>query len=272
MSYRTIVVHIADDPDHKDRLRFAVDFAKRFDAHLDVVYTSDLIELPAVPIGRAASMAFLDEIAAENREHIKAVMGESDEICRALESWRWHGVRQGHVEEVVERYAHVADLVIAEQPTPEILERPSTLRTSDFLIVASGCPMLMAPSGWLNGDTGRRILIAWKNRPESISAVRSALPLLDTAETVLILADSREKVADPPGSSLVLFLKRHGIRSEVCEVTDEGAHRIVEVAARQGCDMIVMGAVGHSRLRNLIVGTSTDYVMGHTSVPVFMRH
>ena len=272
MAYKTIVVHLADDPEHGQRLQFALGLAQRFGAHLDVVYTSDLVELPAVTIGRAASMAYLDEVAQERTKHIKAVMAEADKVCAGLPSWEWHAIREGQIDEAVARYAHLVDLVIGEQPSREILEMRGTLRLSDLVQVAGGCPVLVSPSGYTDSLVGRRPLIAWKNHRASITALRSALPLMQEAEGVRILADAQDSYADSPGAGLVTYLKHQGIAADVVGTSKGSGEEILAAVEQYGCDLLVMGAGGRSSLRELIVGTATSYVLRHSQVPVFIRH
>ena len=81
-----------------------------------------------------------------------------------------------------------------------------------------------------------------------------------------------EHFADPPGSDLVDYLGYHGIKAELCGSTEKAGKPILRAVKDNDCDLLVMGAYAHSRLRALFVGGATDYVMRHATVPVLMRH
>jgi nucleotide-binding universal stress UspA family protein len=271
MLTKCIVVHLADDPRHLPRLQLAVDLAKRFDAHLNVVYAKERPDFPAGMIGRAASMAYLDDAEEEEKEHVVAIRKEVDEVCAELASWEWHE-EHGAVDKLVARWAHLSDLVVAEQAPHEHIEDDLIFHMSDHLVMSAGCPMLLVPWNWEKGTVGHRILVAWKNSREAIQAIRGALAFLQQAEKVLVLAAADDKYVDPPGSDIVAYLEHHDISAEVIGAAEKGGKEILQVCEQNACDMIVMGAYAHSRLRELFLGGATDYIMRHTTVPVLMRH
>lgn len=272
MTFKVIVVQIGDDPDYVARLTVAVELAQRFSAHLNVLYATEDIDFPAPVVGRAASMSFLEQIADVQRQHIKKIMATAENICRNLPSWEWHIEKRAHVERTAARYIHLADLVITEQPTEYFLDAIVSASLSDYLVWSAGGPLLIIPAGWSGDVVGKRILIAWKNKREAISAVRSALPFLREAEQVFVLADADDPHGDPIGGDLAAYLRHHGIASEVCGTTPKGSEDILAAAEAQSCDLIVMGASGHSSLREFIAGGSTNYVMRHTGIPLLMRY
>lgn len=272
MITKSIVVRLADDPRHRIRLELAIALARRFDAHVNVVYAEDPAENPPATIGRAASLAFIEDAEEKARDRMKAIREEAEALCRAgVRSWEWHD-EQGMTDEIVARYTHLADLVIIDQAPQERLEDRVLPNFAHYLVASAGCPMLLVPSTWTGGDVGKRVLVAWKNSREAISAVRGSLNFLHAAEQVLVLADAKATHAEPPGSDLVAYLGYHGIAAEVCGVAKRGGRDILETAAERGADLIVMGAFAKSRLRELITGGNTDHVIRHTTVPVLMRH
>jgi nucleotide-binding universal stress UspA family protein len=124
----------------------------------------------------------------------------------------------------------------------------------------------------------RRVMIGWDESAEALSAVRAAIPLLTRADAVHVV------VVDPPahgpnrsdpGGLLSQFLARHGVKVEI-DVLAKTLPRISDVLARHAGDieaeMIVMGAYGHSRFREAILGGATRNTLESTSVPLFMAH
>jgi len=272
MPIKSIVVHLADDSCHLPRLRLAADLANRFDAHLNVVYAKERVDMPAGIVGRGASMAFIAVAEETEREHAAATRKEVEDVCAGLRSWEWHEA-QGEVDKVVVKWAHLSDLVIAEQSPQTHLEDKIIPHMADHLVMLAGAPMLLVPDEWAGGSVGKQILVAWKNSREANGAVRSALPFLKQADKVMILAHTPDPIADPPGSDVARYLGYHGIDAEIVGASADGGNDILEVAATQGSDLIVMGAYAKTmRLGEFIALGTTGAVMRNTTVPVLMRH
>jgi nucleotide-binding universal stress UspA family protein len=270
MAIKCIVVHMAYDRRHLARLRLSVGLAKKFDAHLNVVYATPNPDFPAGMIGRAASLAFLDDAREEEKAKVEAIKRELADECAGLRSWEWHE-EHGGVNDLMARYAHLADLVVVEQEPKEHVEDSIIFHMSDHLVVSAGCPMLLVPWKWDRPVEGKRVLVAWKNTREAIKAVRGGMPFIREAEEVMILASANDKFTDAPGTDLATYLGYHGIEAKVLEPNKKAGKGILKAAEREGCDLIIMGAFSHSRLRELFAGGATDHVMRHTTIPVVMR-
>ncbi|WP_425644261.1 universal stress protein [Agrobacterium leguminum] len=123
----------------------------------------------------------------------------------------------------------------------------------------------------------KKVLLAWNSRPEAARAAKEALPLLVQADAVhIVLVDpdaSYYSNGGEPGADVAAFLSRHGVKAVVEQVAS--ADRRIEAVLRQrareiGCDMIVMGAYGHSRLRERIFGGVTASILEECPIPVFL--
>ncbi|MCW5698549.1 MAG: universal stress protein [Rhodospirillales bacterium] len=272
MPIKCIVIGQSTDSRRAVRLQLGIDLTKRFDAHLNVVCVGERPDYPAGMIGRAVSLAYLEEATEAAKQRIETVKLEVEAACASLPSWEWHG-EEGAAEEIIANFAHLSDLVIVGQSPLTHPEGMVSLHISDYLVMSAGCPLLLVPKGWKVSPLGRRILIAWKNSKEAISAVRSSFPFLCDAEEVFILAAPTEKSETSPGSDLRDYLGYHGVNAKIYGATKgDGGEAILAAASDCGCDLIVMGAMGHSRWREMILGGATDHVMRHTTIPVVMRH
>jgi nucleotide-binding universal stress UspA family protein len=267
---KCIVVHISDDQKHTPRLRVAVELARRFDAHLNVIYAKPQVEYPAGAIGRAMSMHYLDEAAERERERAEEIRKEVAVVCGDLPSWEWHQ-QFGEVEKIVARFSHLADLVITEQSPHTSLDDVLISHMADHLVTAAGCPLLLLPWEGSPASIGTRVLIAWKNSKEASAALRASVSFLVTADEVFILA-AEEDGMERPGSDVVRYLKYHGVHGKVIGSSQGEGKEIHETAHRHHCDLLVMGAYAHSRVRELLLGGATDWIMRHTTIPVLMRH
>jgi nucleotide-binding universal stress UspA family protein len=139
-------------------------------------------------------------------------------------------------------------------------------------------PVLIIPSSGMASAEPKRIVLAWNQSREALVAARRSMPFLRRAETVQIV------VIDPPthgpersdpGGLLCQLLVRHGVRAEV-SVLARTLPRVSEVLARHlldfDADLLVMGAYGHSRFREAILGGVTRDMLEHAEVPVFLAH
>ena len=132
----------------------------------------------------------------------------------------------------------------------------------------------------------RNVLIAWNASKEAARAVREALPLLARAEkvTLAIVDADRHPAAlgDRPGEEVLAWLARHGIAAEVLLAQTSGqgllkrpgdvGESLLMLAGEHGCDLMVLGAYGHSRFRETLLGGVTRTVLESMTLPVLMAH
>jgi nucleotide-binding universal stress UspA family protein len=123
-----------------------------------------------------------------------------------------------------------------------------------------------------------KVVIAWNESAEALVSIRRALPLLVSATAVnivMVAPDRHSADAADPGAELSKMLARHGVSVEV-SILPQTLTRVSEVIARhvsdQNADLLVMGAYGHSRFREAILGGATRNMLEHAEVPVFMAH
>jgi nucleotide-binding universal stress UspA family protein len=147
------------------------------------------------------------------------------------------------------------------------------------IALESGRPVLVVPRSCSVDRIGRCVLVAWNGSREAVRAVHDALPLLARAEQVQVA------VINPavgygghgavPGADLCLHLARHGVRAEAyvghADSHDIGAALHAQATAI-GADLVVMGAYGHSRFRELVLGGVTRHLLRHLSIPMLMAH
>jgi len=143
------------------------------------------------------------------------------------------------------------------------------------VVLDVGCPVLIVPRAGQFERIERHALVAWNGSREAARAVRDALPLLKLARNVTVLAVNSRSDGDEPGADIALHLARHGIAVEVDQsITSEinTADVLLSRAADLGSDLIVMGAYGHARMRETILGGVTRSMLAQMTVPVLMSH
>ena len=124
---------------------------------------------------------------------------------------------------------------------------------------------------------GTRVMVAWDGGRQAARAVGDALPLLERAHSavVLVINPRRGAHGERPGADITLHLARHGVTVEAQHLEAEDltvGDALLSRLADQDIDLLVMGAYGHSRLRELVPGGVTRQIFQQMTVPVFMSH
>jgi nucleotide-binding universal stress UspA family protein len=260
------------------RLDVATALAGRFGAHLTGLYTSPPPQVPAMiesqltPELVELQMRSLNE-ASEGVHELFKRRGEGPGFTS---EWR---VREGEPGEMAILHARYADVTIVGQPDPESDDLGSASDLPERVALGAGRPVLVVPYAGSFSTVGQRVLVAWNAGREATRAVNDALPLLEGAAKVTVLAinprGGLHGHGEVPSADLALHLARHGVRAEASslksEDVDVGA-LLLSQAADLGADMIVMGAYGHSRLRELALGGATREILRSMTVPVLLSH
>ncbi len=283
MTYKNLLVHLDDSKACRKRMETAVAIAAAHNAHLAGLFCVGAFELPTwaeVPRDMIEEQRKLDEkraaeVSAEFEEAAKRA-GINYEVRHA-------NVADYAVPDTVALHARYSDMVILGQSDPDEV-REGTRVLVEHVVMAAGRPVLAVPyigpvkhHGAV--QVGRRIMVAWDAGREATRAVNDAMPFLEAAEKVDVLAvnpsKSRGKHGDQPGADIALHLARHGVKVEVqqLDVKDlEPGETLLSRLSDTGSDLLVMGAYGHSRMRELILGGATRTVLEHMTVPVMMSH
>jgi nucleotide-binding universal stress UspA family protein len=183
------------------------------------------------------------------------------------------------VEDLVDAmtlHARYADLVVIGQTDAS----ENSHVPADFperLVLAGGRPVLILPAVGSFATIGKRILVAWNPSREATRAVTDAIPLLQRADNVHVMAVNPKagEHGSVPGADIGLYLARHGVRVEI--KADHGAeidvgNELLSRAADLDADLIVMGGYGHSRLKEWVLGGATRTILESMTAPVLMSH
>lgn len=275
MSIHSILVHLADDAGEAARVRVALSLARRWKARVEGVYTTPSLDLPAVSAGRAASAAFRGALAEALRARVEASERRFREACiGSTVSVAWRNEVGDAGESLAARMLY-ADLGIVGQTPPQNVEQAVLDHPPENLAMRSAAPVMLVPEGATPGDVGRTVLVAWKPRREAGRAVRDALPFLSAAGRVVVLTVDADRDGPAAAGDLIGWLKSHGIsaehRHDRTADAGAGAH-ILEHAGAVAADLVVMGLYGHSRLREIVFGGASRYVLRHARMPVLLSH
>jgi nucleotide-binding universal stress UspA family protein len=279
MAYQSILIIFSDDKQVAPVLEAALPLVRAEGGHLDVLCLGiDRTQMGYYYAGTTAlmvedtmaiSQGALDEVERAVRGRL-----EQTEVPWALETV----VTQSNlVSELVARKSRFSDLVILPKPYGPDLPNDAPMLVEAALFQGHA-PVLVLPDGDSLTTPPKRIVIAWNESPQALYAIRAALPLLKSADMVNILVIDPirhgEHTADP-GSELSKMLARHGVTVEI-SIVAQTMNRVSDVICRhvtdQSADLLVMGAYGHSRFREAILGGATRHMLQMAEIPVFMKH
>lgn len=274
MTVKTILVHLADDEDHPARLRLGMRLAREHGAHLTALFITSPSHMPAGATGRGASAAYIEaahETALKIAEELEREFSGKCQSAGIEYDWV---VAEGDHLDLLTRQAHAADLIIVSQPEQRFLEDRFRMRLPEQLVLNAGLPVLILPRGQEPSTVGHTIVVAWKGTREAVRAVRDALPLLTSADRVIVVSVGPTPEESLSEEEVVDHLKRHGVKAEArqLEETEAVSKALLEVAREEGADLIVLGAYGHSRLREIVLGGVTRQLINRSELPVLMSH
>ena len=171
----------------------------------------------------------------------------------------------------VREYGRAADLLVIGRPADD---QGVSIDTVETALVGTGRPVLIVPAAPL-AALPETILIAWKAAPEAARAVTAAMPLLGKAKQILVVTVAEEEgLSDEEGARLATSLAWHGLNASTRHLRPDrlGAADTLLAAAAEQSALVVMGAYGHSRLREWVFGGFTEHVLRGAAVPVLMMH
>lgn len=278
MPYRTILLHLNDKRRAENLLEPTIELATRFNSHLIGLHA--YAQMPAPPIAIPYATKMLASVVAtehENSEELAAIFAQMTEKRAFVAEWQALKVPHLNLANAVMERGRTVDLIVAGQSDPSWDLSP-LLDFPELLALESGRPVLVVPYVGQYPAIGRRVVIAWKAGRESARAVFDALPFLRAAESVKILevkAHPSQEGTLAPDTSIAVSLARHGIKPTIhtsiasdISVGDEILSRLADYDA----DLLVMGAYGHGRLRELVLGGVTRHIARHMTVPTLLSH
>jgi nucleotide-binding universal stress UspA family protein len=285
MSYPTILVHVDDSARCAERIRLATALALRRGGHLigaAPTGVSRFLYHSMPPDKDDPTLALhLDMLREQSRSALAAFSAHCDAARVASFEAR---VIDDEAGAGINLHGRAADLIIVGQAEPHAKGGAAELAT--HVISGSGRPVLVVPASGAVGAVGQRILLSWDGGREAARALQLALPLLKQAERVSIavfeLASDEHTVDDALAADPRPWLLRHGVTADLAvhaidhqrrmNRRHEVGERLLSLATDVEADLLVMGAYGHSRFRESILGGVTRTVLEAMHLPVLMAH
>lgn len=255
---------------------YAIDLAGKAEAHLTGIAPVFDYLTPSI-IGGGLPTSLMAEIRANAEkpasEGLEAFKRRATAAGVAFETARFDA-GEGLYDDLAAR-ARLCDLAIVGQEDPDHPDgdRRTVIET---LLFSAGAPTLVVPYIGDGRHRGARIAVAWDGGRPASRAIRGAMALLAAAETVsVIVVDDGRRFVGEPGADLALFLARHDLPVTIMRVppvSGDVASAMLNIVSDEGFDMLVMGAYGHSRFREFVLGGTTRDILETMTVPVLMAH
>ncbi|MES2098765.1 MAG: universal stress protein [Pseudomonadota bacterium] len=280
MTFKSLLVLLGDEPHCIARTQAAIRLAQRLDCHLVGLAPTGLLDLAAVP----GSAAAFSEFAARARDALRDQAGRvADRFrndCRTAGLASYDAiVDEADSARSLLRHAHCSDLTLLTQADPDAPGYRAASELVETVVLHSARPTLILPNAGHFEQLGTRALIAWDESREAARAVADALPLLRRATEVHLATwpegDGAERqLLQAQLDAARGWLARHGIDAQVQleRATGSIADALLARAAESRCDLIVMGAWGHARWAERLLGGATHGLLRSMAVPVLMSH
>ena len=279
MDFKNLLLHLDHSSGCKNRLELAFALAKKYDALITGLFVVPDYVVPSY-VEAQISVDLITDVTE------KALARAGDTLAEYRKLADDAGVRmdahvlEGQVIPILREHSKYSDLLILGQDNPDDPDNAS-YGLADALLFEGACACIMVPHSGKLATPGKRVLLTWNASRESARALREALPILAAAEDVVVLssepddADTEIARGHPHADELAHFLESHGIKSISSGIADldiSTSDAILGQAAEMNADLIVMGAYGHARLREIILGGVTRDLLKQSTVPLFLAH
>jgi nucleotide-binding universal stress UspA family protein len=287
MAFKIALVPVSGADKSSTLLDSAFNLTKNSNNHLRVLHVrADPRETIPV-LGEGMSVGMIDDmtrIAEEecsNRQTrarakydeclTKYKTQETDSPSVAGNTVSWTEVR-GREDEVVAKFGRLADVIIVSRPSVEIaIGHTLVLNAALF---DTGRPVFVVPPKGID-ETGKKVVISWNGSAQSARALSSALPILKNADEISVFIIESKRTTDDLSQGFTEYMAYHGISCSISKLSGSGTSvggALLKEADLVNADMVIMGAYTHSRMRQLILGGVTRYVLENSDIPLLMAH
>ncbi len=290
MSIKAILVALHGLDGEASVLRVALQAARAFDAHLEVLHVradpKAVFAFMTEPMSESAVKLVVDAAEKGSAELAARAQAQFDAFCRdndltvvparnqaapaaggVFAMWR---EAAGEPAKIMAHHGRLADLSVVLRPA-ENSPAPAMLEAA---LLETGKPVLVAPAE-ARTTLGRNVVIAWNGSAEASRAVAAAMPFLAAADKVTVLTVEEDGRFAANAADLTGYLAWHGITASSGAVTTgktPTGEALLGEANKLRADLLVMGGYGHSRVREVILGGVTYHILANAGLPVLMAH
>lgn len=282
MSFKDILVTLTayPEPTKNSAVDDSVALAVALGSRISAITCEVKIQMPASPLGSfllniPAMVSAEVKKSAVNAKNLLAAFQNIAEKREVFQDCILEKCTTSEVPDIFVDYARLRDLTIVPIPDADSVNR----WYAESLIFGSGRPIVVLPDRpmWDRAVRLDTVVVAWDFSRQSSRAVADAFPILKKAKRVFVVMVTNEKAIDTKrsGAELAKYLARHGIEValDVVDAAGRDIGKVLEshVKLRNG-DLLVMGAYGHSRFREFILGGATSSMLARPPIPTFLSH
>lgn len=277
MALRDILVHIDTTPNCEKRVKIAIQLARQNATGLTALFARADPDLK----GFEPNMAKRHQDHGALSEELHGKYGKLAEKAGVDLTWITAKLPSNHdqlINQVIQQ-AQQADMIIVGQHDAKHADGQVPEDMPENLVLETGRPVLIIPYAGDFKTVGKKVVVAWTPGRESVRALNDAIPLMQEAKKVKVVAINPKKkdkhAATVTVDQAAAHLARHGIKAESDQFSTRGVDEgnlILNCLSDERADLLVMGAYGHHRFRELILGGVTQKIFDHMTTPVLMSH
>jgi len=281
MAYKTVTTIICDEGADKPALNAAIEVARREHAHLDIICLGIDRTQPGFYYGGAGAGAIATQVSFAEAESDAKALEEFATKHLTNQDMTWSvrpiAAQSTGLSQFLAHQIRFSELLVLPKPYGEGRGHEAEAIVESALFDAR-VPVLVVPNDEPLPSLTGNVVVAWNEGREALSAIRCALPMLIAAnkvDIVIIDPPAHGPERSDPGGALAQMLSRHGVHAEV-SVLAKTMPRVSDILCRhiadKNAELLVMGAYGHSRFRESILGGATRNMLQMAEFPVLMAH
>ena len=267
---KTVLLHAGDGDAFESRLHAALDLVRMFEGHLVCLQASPIDPIfIGDPLGDTYALPVVaDELRRREEEQRSRLDGR---LAREGVSWEFRQF-DGSAEHLLVQHSRLCDLIVLSS-APGCGDGLGIGLASSVALKAR-TPVLAVQAGVGSFEPRAPVMIAWNDTMEAAHSLRLALPLLEASASVHV-ASVTEGSVRCPSSEVCLYLERQGVTAEFHRARQgDGsvADALLDTAGTIGAGYIVMGAYGHSRFAEAVLGGVTRDLLSRSPLPLLLAH
>lgn len=273
MLIKDLTVYVDNGAEAGARIELAMQLAERHNAHLTGVYARRPIYSPRY-IGTyipADVLRQLEAVADAEEQQARSLF--EDALAKTNVPTHWQSSGEVAVRALCSAGRNSDLLVLRCEPVND----PDAHRfySAGEVVLGLGRPALIVPDEHDGAAPARHAAVAWNGSREAARAVHDALPLLLISERVSVVTFGEPAYGEAVPPDITQYLARHELPVQWQHLPDtevSTGEALLAFADEANADLIVAGAYGQSRLRELVFGGVTRHLLRHATVPVLMSH
>lgn len=269
---KNILLYVHDDEGAEARLQVALDLARAHNAHLSCLYATPLTAYVASDIFGGV-FVLPDLMDAVNKQESRVRAELEARLSRENVSWSYEQLDGEPAAAIVAR-SSLADAVVLSRCT-RLPKRNEPEPLAGDVAVHTSAPVLAVPPDAKRFDACGAAVVAWNGSIEAANALKAAMPMLRQAASITLVAIDEDEQATLPASEACAYLSRHGLKPQLHEIVGKGGSvgdQLLDALSEMDAAYLVMGAFGHSRAREFLLGGVTRQMLTECPVPILLTH